>query len=56
MYNTGARPSELVGKEEKIREVQKDGSNVIKSVIKGGLRWEVIEIEYSTNLNSATGK
>jgi integrase len=56
LYNTGARPSELVGKEEKIREAQKDGSYIIKRIIKGGLRWEDIEIEDSLNLNSATGK
>ena len=56
LYNTGACPSELVGKEEKIREAQKDGSYIIKRVIKGGLRWEDIEIEDSLNLNSATGK
>ena len=56
LYNTGARPSELVGKDEKIGEAQKDGLYVIQRVIKGGLRWEDIEIEDSTNLNSATGK
>ncbi len=56
LYNTGARPSELVGKIEKIREAQKDGSYVTKRVLKGGLRWEDIEIEDSVNLNAATGK
>ena len=56
LYNTGARPSELVGKEEKIREEKKDGSYIIKRVLKGGLRWEDIEIEDSVNLNAVTGK
>tara|TARA_Y100001968_G_C18991580_1_gene541654 strand:- start:103 stop:411 length:309 start_codon:yes stop_codon:yes gene_type:complete len=56
LYNTGARPSELVGKEGKIREAQSDGSYVIKRVLKGGLRLEDIEIEDSVNLNAATGK
>ena len=56
LYNTGARPSELVGKEEKIREAQSDGSYVIKRVLKGGLRWEDIEIQDSFNMNAATGK
>ena len=56
LYNTGARPSELVGKIEKVREAQKDGSYVTKKVLKGGLRWEDIEIEDSVNLNAATGK
>jgi len=56
LYNTGARPSELIGKEEKIREAQKDGSYAIKRIIKGGLRWEDIEIEDSTQLIASTGK
>ncbi len=56
LCNTGASPSKLVGKEEKIREPQKDGSYVIKTVIKVGLRWEDIEIEDSTNLHAATYK
>ena len=56
LCNTGARTSALGGKEEKIREAQKDGSYIIKIVIKGGLRWQDIEIQDSLNLNSATGK
>lgn len=56
LYNTGCRPVELVGREEKIREVQKDGSFKIRRVVKGGLRWEDIEIEDSLQLNRATGK
>lgn len=56
LYNTGARPAEMTGKLEKLREAHKDGTYTIKRVIKGGLRWEDIEIEDSTQLNSATGK
>ena len=51
LYNTGARPSELVRKIEKVREASKDGSYTIKRVLKGGLRWEDQEIEDSTQLN-----
>ena len=56
LCNTGARPSELVGKIEKITEAQKDRSYVTKRVIKGGLRWEDIEIKDLVKLNAATGK
>ena len=56
LYNTGARPAEMTGKLEKLREAHKDGTYTIKRVIKGGLRWEDIELEDSTQLNSATGK
>ena len=42
LYSTGARPSELVGKEVKIREALKDQSCVIKTFIKGGLSWKDI--------------
>ena len=56
LYNTGCRPGELVGKEEKIREARSDGSYAIRKIIKGGLRWEDIEIEDGSQLNAATGK
>ena len=44
LYISGACPSKLVAKKEKIREAQKDGSYVIKRVIKGGLSLEDIKI------------
>ena len=44
-YNTGCRPSELLGKLEKQRKQNKDGTYIIKEVLKGGLRWEDVEVE-----------
>ena len=53
-YNAGTRPSELVGKLEKRRQIQRDGTARIVQEI-SGLRWEEVEVYEATHL-SKTGK
>jgi len=43
-YNAGTRPKELVGKIEKQRKPNADGSIVLTEVLKGGLRWDDVEV------------
>ena len=52
--NAGTRPSELVGKVEKRRQVQRDGTARIVQEI-SGLRWEDVEVYKATHL-SQSGK
>ena len=53
-YNAGTRPSELVGKVEKRRQVQRDGTARIVEEI-SGLRWEDVEI-YEAEHQTQEGK
>lgn len=54
-YNAGTRPKELVGRIEKRRQPTTDGSYVIKEVLKGGLRWDDVEVQMAMH-NTENGK
>jgi hypothetical protein len=43
-YNAGTRPKELVGRTEKQRQFNTDGSVTLKEVLKGGLRWDDVKV------------
>ena len=55
LYNSGCRPSELLGKVERIKDNRPNGTFGIKTVLKGGLRWEDVEVETAIH-KSESGK
>jgi len=52
-YNAGTRPTELLGKIEKRRKYEMDGSITIKEVLLGGLRWDDVKVEMADHLTES---